>query len=579
MYSTVLPILIVAISVNVVIILCSNHSVNTYESVSDHSITCAPWHYINPSNGMCKCSVSKTSLIKCTDEGTLIRIGFCTTYTEGEGVSMARCPYLKMKTLRHAYTIARNDPLYIILPDNISELNDYMCGPMNRKGFLCSECIDGFSPSFTSPDYMACSNCTASRYYGVPFFVLTEIVPTTLFYLMFVLFQVNVTTSPMTCYIFYSQIMMLIATPSGKGLFQVYNTYFFQNNFDLATYTLYGLWNLDFLRYSLPPFCVSSRLNHTNITILGCVSVFYPLCLILLTITFVKLYDHNFKAVVCLWRPFHKCFTRIRRGWNTKSDIINVFATFLLISYNKLIYSIVNITESTRVYSMNNDSEIVCTGVFPYTDLNIFSSNNSKYHVLFITLAGLALIVILLPVLFLVCYPIRLFRRFLSKLRLDCVFVNIFVEKFYSCYKDGLHGSRDMRSFAGFYFLLQYMLRLVVFLAHRLNFFSSRLFCTIISQNLVCAAVLISLTRPYKRMYMTVLGTLLLCLLAAIIHLLSTDNMIPTQGMITSVVILIPAIVFWICIIFVVARRLTKLCITTWRRRGIVQEVTRYGTT
>ena len=579
MYSTVLPILIVAISVNVVIILCSNHSVNTYESVSDHSITCAPWHYINPSNGMCKCSVSKTSLIKCTDEGTLIRIGFCTTYTEGEGVSMARCPYLKMKTLRHAYTIARNDPLYIILPDNISELNDYMCGPMNRKGFLCSECIDGFSPSFTSPDYMACSNCTASRYYGVPFFVLTEIVPTTLFYLMFVLFQVNVTTSPMTCYIFYSQIMMLIATPSGKGLFQVHNTYFFQNNFDLATYTLYGLWNLDFLRYSLPPFCVSSRLNHTNITILGCVSVFYPLCLILLTITFVKLYDHNFKAVVCLWRPFHKCFTRIRRGWNTKSDIINVFATFLLISYNKLIYSIVNITESTRVYSMNNDSEIVCTGVFPYTDLNIFSSNNSKYHVLFITLAGLALIVILLPVLFLVCYPIRLFRRFLSKLRLDCVFVNIFVEKFYSCYKDGLHGSRDMRSFAGFYFLLQYMLRLVVFLAHRLNFFSSRLFCTIISQNLVCAAVLISLTRPYKRMYMTVLGTLLLCLLAAIIHLLSTDNMIPTQGMITSVVILIPAIVFWICIIFVVARRLTKLCITTWRRRGIVQEVTRYGTT
>ena len=571
--TTFLPIVIAAVSINVVQVLCSNHF------NFDDSITCAPWHYINPSNGMCKCCVSKKTLIKCTDEGTLMRIGFCTTYTEGEGVSMARCPYLKMKTLRHAYTIARNDPLYIILPDNISELNDYMCGPMNRKGFLCSECIDGFSPSFTSPDYMACSNCTASRYYGVPFFVLTEIVPTTLFYLMFVLFQVNVTTSPMTCYIFYSQIMMLIATPSGKGSFQVHNTYFFQNNFDLATYTLYGLWNLDFLRYSLPPFCVSSRLNHTNITILGCVSVFYPLCLILLTITFVKLYDHNFKAVVCLWRPFHKCFTRIRREWNTKSDIINVFATFLLISYNKLIYSIVNITEGTRVYSMNNDSEIVYTGAFPYTDLNIFSSNSSKYHVLFITLAGLALIVILLPVLFLVCYPIRLFRRFLSKLRLNCVFVNIFVEKFYSCYKDGLHGSRDMRSFAGFYFLLQYMLRLVVFLTRHLNFFSSRMSCTIISQNLVCAAVLISLTRPYKRMYMTVLDVLLLCLLAAIFHLLSTDNMIPTQGMITSVVILIPAIVFWICIIFVVARRLTKLCITTWRRRGIVQEVTRYGTT
>ena len=568
--TTFLPIVIVAVSINVVQVLCSNHF------NFDDSITCAPWHFINPSSGMCKCCVSKKTLIKCTDEGTLMRIGFCTTYTEGEGVSMARCPYLKMKTLRHAYTIARNDPLYIILPDNISELNDYMCGPMNRKGFLCSVCIDGFSPSFTSPDYMACSNCTASRYYGVPLFILTEIVPITLFYLMFVLFQVNVTTSPMTCYIFYSQIMMLIATPSGKGSFQVHNTYFFQNNLDLATYTLYGLWNLDFLRYSLPPFCASSRLNHTSITILGCVSVFYPLCLILLTITFVKLHDHNFKAVVCLWRPFHKCFTRIRRGWNTKSDIINVFATFLLISYNKLLHSIVNITEGTRVYSMNNDSEIVYTGAFSYTDLNIFSSDNRKYHVLFITLAGLALIVTLLPVFFLMCYPIRLFRRFLSKLRLDCVSVNIFVEKFYSCYKDGLHGSRDMRSFAGFYFLLQYMLRLAVLLKRHLNLFSSRLSYTITS---LCAAVLISLTRPYKRMYMTVLDTLLLCLLAVVFYFLSTDYMNPTQGMITSVVILIPAIVFWICIIFVVARRLTKLCITTWRRRGIVQEVTRYGTT
>ena len=582
MYSTVLPILIVAISVNVVIILCSNHSVNTFESVSDDSITCAPWHYIDPSNRMCKYCVSKTSLIKCTDEGTLLRIGYCTTYTAGEGVSMARCPYLKMKTLRHAYITARNDPLYIILPDNISELNDYMCGPMNRKGFLCSECIDGFSPSFTSPDYMACSNCTALRYYGVPLFILTEIFPITLFYLMFVLFQVNVTTSPMTCYIFYSQIMMLIATPSGKGLFQVHNTYFFQNNLDLATYTLYGLWNLDFFRYSLPSFCVSSRLNHANIIILGCVSVFYPLCLILLTITFVKLHDHNFKAVVCLWRPFHKCFTRIRRGWNTKSDIINVFATFLLLSYNKLLYLMISITESTRVYSMNNDSGIVYTsGLFPYTSLGVLLNNDSegkdRYLALSIALGGLALIITLLPVFLLVCYPIRLFQRFLSKLKLNCVFVNIFVEKFYSCYNDGLDGSRDMRSFAGFYFLLRYMLGLVAPLTHHLNFLSSSLSFT--SQSLVCAAVLISLTRPYKRMYMTVLDTLLLCLLAAIFHLLSTDYTVPTQGMITSVVILIPAIVFWICFIYVATKRLTKLCITTWRRRSIVQEVTRYGTT
>ena len=76
---------------------------------------------------------------------------------------------------------------------------------------------------------------------------------------------------------------------------------------------------------------------------------------------------------------------------------------------------------------------------------------------------------------------------------------------------------------------------------------------------------------------MTVLDVLLLCSLAAIFHLLSTDYT-PTQGMITSVVILIPAVVFWICFIFVASKRLTKLCImNTQRNRSIVQEVTRYG--
>ena len=580
MYATatvtmLLSIVIVVVSINVVQTLCSNHF---NISVSDDSITCAPWHYINPSNGMCKCCVSKKALIKCTDEGTLMRIGYCTTYTEGEGVSMVKCPYLKMKTLRHAYKTARNDPLYIVLPDNISELNDYMCGPMNRKGFLCSECIDGFSPSFTSRDYMACSNCTASRYYGVPLFILATFVPITLFYLTFLLFQINVTSSPMTCYIFYSQLMMLGTTSAVKSQLLKSNAYFFKTNFDLATYTLYGLWNLDFLRYSLPPFCVSSRLNHTNVTILGCVSVFYPLCLILLTITFVKLHDHNFKVVVCLWRPFHKCFTRIRRGWNTKSDIINVFATFLLLSYNKFFYLMISITEGTRVYSMNNDLGIVYTSrTLPYTNLGILLRNDKdKYLALSITLGGLALIITLLPAFLLVCYPIRLFQRFLSKLRLDCVFINIFVERFYSCYKDGLDGGRDMRSFAGFYFLLRYTLWFAAILSKYLSVSSP--LRSITSQIFFCAAVLISLTRPYKRMYMTVLDVLLLCLLAAIFHLLSTDYT-PTQGMITSVVVLIPAVVFWICFIFVASKRLTKLCImNTQRRRSMIQEVTRYGT-
>ena len=133
----------------------------------------------------------------------------------------------------------------------------------------------------------------------------------------------------------------------------------------------------------------------------------------------------------------------------------------------------ISITEGTRVYSMNNDSGIVYTSRrLPYTNLGILLRNDKdKYLVLSITLGGLALIIILLPAFLLVCYPIRLFQRFLSKLRLDnhCVFINIFVERFYSCYKDGLDGGRDMRSFAGFYFLLRYTLFLTAILSKFLS--------------------------------------------------------------------------------------------------------------
>ena len=356
----------------------------------------------------------------------------------------------------------------------------------------------------------------------------------------------------------------------------MYNTYFFQSNLDVATYTLYGLWNLDFFRYSLPPFCVSHRMNHSLITALDCISIFYPLCLILLTITFIKLHDHNFKAVVCLWRPFHKFFTRIRRGWNTRSDIINVFATFLLLSYSKLLYLIVNITEGTIVRTMHNDSGIVTSRALPFIDWSIISRNefNGQNLSLLIAVTGLVLLVTLLPVLLLVCYPMRRFRQVLSKLRLDCVFINIFVERFYSCYRDGLDGGRDMRSFAGFYFLLRYILwfAIAIGILPHLNFLSSMI--SIASLIFVGAAVLISLTRPYKRMYMTVLDTFLLCVLAALFHLVSTDY-IPTQGMVTSIIIIIPAIVFWIFFTFVVCKKLRKCCQSY---KCLTQEITRYGT-
>ena len=139
-----------------------------------------------------------------------------------------------------------SEPGFINLPDNISELNDYMCGPMNRKGHLCSECINGFGPSFTSIGYQ-CSNCT-DVWYGIPLYILTELIPVTVFYLIILVFKIELASSPMTCFLFYSQ-LIVYALLIDRNL-PISQISIQSQQFETVVRTLYGIWNLDFFCYT-----------------------------------------------------------------------------------------------------------------------------------------------------------------------------------------------------------------------------------------------------------------------------------------------------------------------------------------
>ena len=45
-----------------------------------------------------------------------------------------------------------------------------------------------------------------------------------------------------------------------------------------------------------------------------------------------------YKPLVLLWRPFHRCFVHLCKGWSTKNDICDVFTTFFLLSYTKILH-------------------------------------------------------------------------------------------------------------------------------------------------------------------------------------------------------------------------------------------------
>ena len=129
---------------------------------------CPPWYFYNTVSDKCECYLSPRTedIVKCTDQGALLRFDYCMTYEEGEGTFVGRCnKYFEIK----GHNRSENFAGFITLPDNISELNDYMCGPMNRKGISCSKCMENFGP-LVVPSRPICSNCIENSWYlGVLF--------------------------------------------------------------------------------------------------------------------------------------------------------------------------------------------------------------------------------------------------------------------------------------------------------------------------------------------------------------------------------------------------------------------------
>ena len=520
------------------------------QSLVEDRVDCPTWHFYNQENGKCECYKSigefENDVIKCKDSGiTLLEYGQCMTH-DGNTTVVAKCQYFQP----NGYDTSEAG--YITLPSNISELNEYMCGPLNRRGPLCNECIDGFGLSATSILF-TCSNCTHfSLTYGIPLYILIEIIPITLFYLFILIFRVNLTSSPMTGFILYSHSVMYstVIDLDPPVDYIVYRLKYAR----IVTILFYGIWNLDFFKYILPPFCLSSHLNQIHIALFGYISVVYPLCLIIITLLGIELHGRNFRPIVWFWRPFHKCLANLRKEWNAKNDIIDVFATFLLLSCSKVLYQSLSLIQCTSILKANSESEDVSITHISGNDLT--SSCGGAGHLSFAIPSGFISCLVVILALLLILYPFKWFRDmfFFSK----CGFLNqasitIFVEKFHSCYRNGLNGGRDMRSFSGLYFVVR-ILAPFHFLTRR--FISQWTYKAILTSS---ATMLIALVRPYKKTYMNVLDSLLLSTFAINCHLLSISAKHPTiRAIEVFIITLIPGITFWLFIA-------TKLVIKLWK--------------
>ena len=105
------------------------------------SASCPTWFYYNDTTDQCECGgLVNFGQIKCKyrEQKMMLGYGYCINTTEG-GYYLGQCPY--------RYTQNSTNRLYSELPSDPDLLNEVLCGPYNRKGFLCEECIERYGPA------------------------------------------------------------------------------------------------------------------------------------------------------------------------------------------------------------------------------------------------------------------------------------------------------------------------------------------------------------------------------------------------------------------------------------------------
>ena len=494
----------------------------------------SPWYGISYKNRCSRCCKTDQlpSEMKCIDdEGVQIEYGYCVTF-DGQSFQSSTCHYFQPK----GHTVTEDG--YVILPDNVSELNDYMCRTMNRQGPLCSRCIDGFGPALSSYGFK-CSNCT-DMWYGVPLYLLVELLPITILYFVILTFQINLTSSPWTAFILFSHIILFEVQydrrpPLGQLIYQM------QGAKLTILEAVYGMINLEIFHFIVPPFCISSKLQFIHVSILEYLPALYPLFLILLTWICIELHGRNFRLLVWAWKPFHKCFVRMRRGWSNKSDLVDVFASFFLLSSGKIMFQSLFFMGCQQKSVFSSGSIYSVSTTFYDPSLPCRETRNIGP-----TFLGLFLLFLLsiLPVLLLCLYPLKIFRTCLSKCKLDGLVITTFVNKFHGCYRDGLDGGRDMRSLSGLYFFLRALSVVIRYMFHILSpnlWISYTLFY-------LFATLLIAWLKPYKELYMNLLDTIILATITLMSLILSSEYF-SAQATELYVLIFIPTGLFALYII------------------------------
>ena len=404
--------------------------------LADESSECPNWYHHPPGSHHCQCGPTLKGGIMCSENGVYIRVDHIMTWDTARNQTIAALSnygYGNYSTITHR--------VYTLIPSDSRDLNETMCAPNNREGFLCEDCVPGYGPTAYSPKCMDCKKHSTLSASAI--FLTIKLFPITIMFILLLIFRVNITKGPLFGYVLYCQVQVIAKTRlivfhklfllEAHGYGRVLQISEFLSSFWATDFSLLG-----------SHYCISGSMNKMDVLLLNFVSVLYQLLLVILTFTLIELHGRNCRPFVIMWKPFGRCFSKIRRNWSATDSIVHAYATLFLLSFATLNVNFYQLLETTNIY---NSAGKVCTNVLlNMPSIHVYSSEHIYYLVIVLTLMFFLGVC---PTALLCIYSMKMLRRKVSNYcsqRIQIV-LNIFVETFQGTFKDGLNGTKDYRMF------------------------------------------------------------------------------------------------------------------------------------
>ena len=256
---------------------------------SEDATNCPRWMIPIRNSTACECGNRLGGIVHCSSKTQEVKTlkCYCMTHSSDNTSSIVGACWYSCQAAKHSGSAFYKIPL------NVSEV----CDLFHRTGQLCGRCKDGFAPPVYSYN-SSCVNCTD---YGTNWakYMAISLLPLTVLFLVVVIFRISVASGPLNVFIFVCQVF--------SAPYVLRRVAVNSHNLDLLFHiglSLYGIWNLDFLRLVYSPFCLHPRMTTLQTLALDYVIAVYPLLLIVITYLLVEMHDHDVRILVWLWKPF-----------------------------------------------------------------------------------------------------------------------------------------------------------------------------------------------------------------------------------------------------------------------------------